>query len=257
MFRYALTIEYHGAPFVGWSRQPNQHSVQGCIEAALEKIDRRTQTIAVAGRTDAGVHAKGQVAHCDMLKEWVPTQLMGALNHHLRPNPIAIVDCRAVSLEWHARFSARQRCYLYRILSRVSPATHDGSLVWQIHHALDLDRMRAAAQYLIGRHDFTTFRSSVCQSASPIKTIDVINIARVPAWSGTEVHIEVKARSFMHNQVRSIVGTLERVGAGRWAPEQVRQALAQRDRTACGPVAPAKGLHLMSVRYDLDCFEGT
>ena len=249
MFRYALTIEYHGAPFVGWSRQPGHRSVQGCIESALKAIDGQTHTIAVAGRTDSGVHAKGQVAHCDMSKQWQPNSLMGAINHHLSEVPIAILQCCAVSKDWHARFSAVQRRYLYRILSRVAPASHDGDLVWQIHHGLDLKAMSLAAQYLIGRHDFTTFRSSHCQAASPVKTIDEILIYGVPSWSGPEIHIEIAARSFMHNQVRSIVGTLERVGAGRWAPHRVQQALDACNRTACGPVAPAQGLHLISVAY--------
>lgn len=252
MFRYALTIEYHGGPFVGWSRQPGQQSVQGCIEMALKSIDGRDHAIAVAGRTDSGVHAKGQVAHCDMHKSWQPLQLMGAINHYLKHLPISIVSCQSVSLSWHARFSAVQRRYLYRILSRLAPATHDGDLVWQIHHTLDLDAMRLAAKALIGRHDFTTFRSSHCQSASPVKTIDGISIETVSSWSGQETHIEISARSFMHNQVRSIVGSLERVGAGRWTPQQFQCALDARDRKACGPVAPAQGLHLISVSYEVD-----
>lgn len=250
MFRYALIIEYHGAPFVGWSRQMGQCSVQGCIESALFKLEEREHRICVAGRTDAGVHAKGQVAHCDMTKNWAPKQLMGALNHHLRAYPIAILACQAMPIDWHARFSARKRAYLYRILSRQAPATHDADLVWQVHHDLDLEKMKQAAALLIGRHDFTTFRSTSCQAVSPIKTLDKIDIVQRKAWSGMEFHFELEARTFMHNQVRSIVGTLERVGAGRWSPEQVQAALTARDRTACGPVAPAQGLHLMAVQYD-------
>ncbi|QGX97601.1 tRNA pseudouridine(38-40) synthase TruA [Roseovarius faecimaris] len=254
MPRYALKVEYHGAPFAGWQRQADQPSVQGAIEAALARLEPREHTIAAAGRTDAGVHALGQVAQCDMAKDWDPFRLSEALNHHLKPDPVAIVACARMEDDWHARFSAEERQYLFRLLMRRAPATHDKGLVWQVQHALDVDAMRAGAAYLIGNHDFTTFRSSICQAASPVKTLDALEIARIEGRSGPEVQFRVRARSFLHNQVRSFVGTLERVGAGAWAPEDVKHALEARDRAACGPVCPPQGLYLEAVRYPVDPF---
>jgi len=255
MPRFALKIEYHGAPFVGWQRQVGLSSVQGGIEAALAKLEPRTHNIAAAGRTDAGVHGLGQVAHCDMNGDWSPFRLSEALNYHLKPLPVAVVDCAAVGDDFHARFSALERRYLFRILSRRAPATHARGLVWQIKHPLDVSAMQSAADILIGQHDFTTFRSTICQAESPVKTLDHLTIARVDTPSGTEYHFDVRARSFLHNQVRSFVGTLERVGAGSWTPADVQAALDARDRTACGPVCPPHGLYLAHVDYSTDPFE--
>ena len=255
MPRFALKIEYHGAPFVGWQRQVGLPSVQGGIEAALAKLEPRPHNIAAAGRTDAGVHGLGQVAHCDMNGDWSPFRLSEALNYHLKPLPVAVVDCATVGDDFHARFSALERRYLFRILSRRAPATHAKGLVWQIKHPLDVSAMQSAADILIGQHDFTTFRSTICQAESPVKTLDHLSIARVDTPSGTEYHFDVRARSFLHNQVRSFVGTLERVGAGSWTPADVQAALDARDRTACGPVCPPHGLYLAHVDYSTDPFE--
>jgi len=254
MPRYALRIEYHGAPFAGWQRQADQPSVQGAIEAALARLQPGAHTIAAAGRTDAGVHALSQVAHCDLQKSWDPFRLSEALNHHLRPAPVAIVDCAPVAEDWHARFSALERHYLFRLLMRRAPATHERGLVWQVPRRLDVQAMREGARHLLGHHDFTTFRASICQAKSPLKTLDEITIEEVAGLSGPELRLRFRARSFLHNQVRSIVGTLERVGAGAWAPEDVRSALEARDRAACGPVCPPCGLYLAAVRYPDDPF---
>ncbi len=249
MPRYALKVEYHGAPFVGWQRQTDHPSVQGAIETALARLEPGPHTIAAAGRTDAGVHAFGQVAHCDLTKDWDAFRLSEALNYHLKPQPVAITAAVRVDDDWHARFSATYRRYFFRLLTRRAPATHDKGLVWQVGHDLDLGAMRKAAQHLVGRHDFTTFRSSICQAASPVKTLDVLDIERVQTPGGTEYQFHVQARSFLHNQVRSFVGTLERVGAGSWAPEQVKTVLEAADRAECGPVCPPQGLYLSSVGY--------
>lgn len=254
MPRYAIKIEYHGAPFVGWQRQIGLSSVQGAIETALAKLEPRAHNIAAAGRTDAGVHALGQVAHCDMERHWDPFRLSEALNYHLKPQPIAITNCAQVEGDFHARFSALERRYLFRILSRRAPATHQDGLVWQVKHALDTTAMQRAADMLVGRHDFTTFRSTICQAESPIKTLDHLQVKQVDTAGGTEYHFDVRARSFLHNQVRSFVGTLERVGAGSWQPEDVEEALAARHRAACGPVCPPQGLYLAHVSYDVDPF---
>jgi tRNA pseudouridine38-40 synthase len=254
MPRYALKIEYHGAPFAGWQRQADQPSVQGAVEAALARLEPRAHTIAAAGRTDAGVHALAQVAHCDMEKDWDPFRLSEALNWHLKPDPVAVVGCARVAEDWHARFSATGRRYLFRLLMRRAPATHDKGLVWQIGHELDVAAMQAGADMLLGQHDFTTFRSVICQAKSPVKTLDVLRITRVEGMSGPEVRFDVRARSFLHNQVRSFVGTLERVGAGAWTPQDVEAALEARDRAACGPVCPPQGLYLAGVDYPKDEF---
>lgn len=254
MPRYALKIEYHGAPFAGWQRQADQPSVQGAVEAALARLEPGPHTIAAAGRTDAGVHATGQVASCDLVKDWDPFRLAEALNYHLRPQPVAVVAAARVDDDWHARFSAVERRYLFRLLMRRAPATHDAGLVWQVKHPLAVTPMRAAAAHLIGHHDFTTFRSSICQAASPVKTLDEIAIDEVAGMSGPELRFRLRARSFLHNQVRSIVGTLERVGAGAWAPDDVKAALEAADRTACGPVCPPQGLYLAGVGYPEDPF---
>lgn len=249
MPRYALKVEYNGAPFSGWQRQADQRTVQGAIEDALSRLEPGAHTIAAAGRTDAGVHALGQVAHCDLVRDWETFRLSEALNYHLKPDPIAITACAQVPTDWHARFSALERQYLFRLLMRRAPATHDAGQVWQISRDLDIQAMQEAASFLLGKHDFTTFRSSICQSASPVKTLDALEVRAAEGLSGPEVHFHVRARSFLHNQVRSFVGTLERVGSGAWEPKDVQQALAARDRAACGPVSPPEGLYLAKVIY--------
>ncbi|MFV0512049.1 MAG: tRNA pseudouridine(38-40) synthase TruA [Jhaorihella sp.] len=254
MPRFALKVEYHGAPFAGWQRQKDQPSVQGAIEAALARLEPGPHTVAAAGRTDAGVHALGQVAQCDLAKDWDPSRLAAALNFHLKPDPVAILATVRVEEGWHARFSAIERQYLFRILIRRAPATHERGQVWQIGHDLDVAAMQAGADMLLGRHDFTTFRSSICQASSPVRTLDELRVEAVTGFSGREVHFHVRARSFLHNQVRSFVGTLERVGAGAWAPGDVRAALVARDRAACGPVCPPQGLYLARVGYLPDPF---
>ncbi|MDO6586783.1 tRNA pseudouridine(38-40) synthase TruA [Salipiger sp. 1_MG-2023] len=254
MPRYALLIEYHGAPFAGWQRQADQPSVQGVIEAALTRLEPGSHTIAAAGRTDAGVHGRGQVAHCDLQKDWTPFRLSEALNHHLRPAPVAIRACAQVAQDWHARFSAIERRYLYRVLVRRAPATLEAGQVWQVKNALDADAMQQAANYLIGLHDFTTFRSTMCQAKSPVKTMDEIRVEQLESPAGTELRFHLRARSFLHNQVRSIVGTLERVGTGAWTPMDLKRALDACDRAACGPVCPPDGLYLMGVGYPDDPF---
>jgi len=255
MPRYALLIDYDGSPFNGWQRQAaGQPSVQAAIEAALGKLEPGPHTIAAAGRTDAGVHATGQVAHCDLIRDWDPFRLSEALNHHLKPAPVAILRAARVAEDFHARFSATERRYLFRLVARRAPVTHDRGLVWQVQNPLDLRAMQAGAAHLIGLHDFTTFRSTMCQSKSPVKTIDEITISQQPLPGGVEYRFDLRARSFLHNQVRSIVGTLERVGAGSWQPDAVRDALAARDRAACGPVCPPQGLYLTGVGYPVDPF---
>lgn len=256
MPRYALKIEYDGGPFCGWQRQAGgQPSIQGAVEAALARLEARDHTIAAAGRTDAGVHATGQIAHCDLTRNWDPFRLMGALNAHLRCHPVAIIACARVPDDFHARFSARKRHYLFRLITRRAPLTHDRGLAWRTGHPLDAEAMRAGAAHLIGHHDFTTFRSSMCQAASPEKSLDAIALETLPYPGGAEIRFRLEARSFLHNQVRSIVGTLERVGVGAWPPDRVRDALRARDRSACGPVCPSQGLYLTRVDYPTDPFE--
>lgn len=254
MPRYAFRIEYDGAPFRGWQRQADLPSVQQALEEALARIDPGAPSTAAAGRTDTGVHALGQVAHADLARPWDASRLRGALNHHLRPHPVAVVAVAPVNATFHARFSAVGRDYLYRILCRAAPPVADAGRVWHLRHPLALEPMRAAAGCLVGHHDFTTFRASQCQALSPVKTLDEIAITVHPYPHGTEYRFALRARSFLHNQVRSIVGTLERVGSGAWAPEEVARALAATDRAACGPVAPPDGLCLMDVRYAKDPF---
>jgi tRNA pseudouridine38-40 synthase len=254
MPRYALKVEYRGGMFAGWQRQANQMTVQGEIERALGRLEPGPHTIAAAGRTDAGVHALGQVAQCDLAREWDPFRLSEALNHHLRPLPVAITACARVSGDWHARFSATGRRYLYRIVTRRARPVIDEGGVWHLRHALDPGAMREGAAHLVGHHDFTTFRAAICQAKSPVKTLDAVAVEEVETPTGPEVHLRFAARSFLHNQVRSMVGTLERVGAGAWPPERVREALQARDRAACGPVAPPEGLYLTGVTYPDDPF---
>jgi tRNA pseudouridine38-40 synthase len=257
MPRFALQIEYHGGPFAGWQRQAGGlPSVQAAVERALGRLEPGPHTIAAAGRTDAGVHATAQVAHVDLARDWDPFRLSEALNAHLRPDPVAITACVRVADDFHARFSATGRRYQFRLVARRAPVTHDRGLVWQVLNPLDAAAMREAAAHLVGNHDFTTFRSTLCQAKSPVKTLDLIEIAEQPYPGGVEYRFHLAARSFLHNQVRSIVGTLERVGAGSWSAEDVRSALLARDRAACGPVAPPEGLYLVGVSYPDDPFAG-
>jgi len=249
MGRYALKIEYDGQPFCGWQKQRDLPSVQACVEAALRKLEPDCEGIQGAGRTDTGVHATGQVAHVDLVRDWDPFRLSEALNYHMKPSPVAIIAVAKVSDEFHARFSAIERRYLFRIIQRRAPMTFDRGTAWRVTQKLDPVAMQAGADYLIGKHDFTTFRSSICQALSPIKTLDELRVETIALEHGVEYRFHIRARSFLHNQVRSFVGTLERVGAGTWAPEQVKTALESRDRAACGPVCPAHGLYLAEVTY--------
>ncbi len=250
MPRFALLIDYHGAPFQGWQRQAEgQPSVQAAIETALGALQAGPHTIAAAGRTDAGVHATGQVAHCDLDQDWDPYRLAQALNWHLRPAPVVILQANRVADDFHARFSATGRRYLFRLVARRAPVTHDRGAVWHVQNPLDTTAIRAGAAHLIGHHDFTTFRSGQCQAKSPVKTLDIITLTETAIPGGTEYRFSLQARSFLHNQVRSIIGTLERVGAGAWSPDRVAEALAARNRAACGPVSPPHGLYLTGVSY--------
>ncbi|MBU3028588.1 tRNA pseudouridine(38-40) synthase TruA [Paracoccus marinaquae] len=257
MPRFALKIEYDGGPFAGWQAQADQPSVQQAVETALARLDAGFAAgarIAAAGRTDAGVHASGQVAHADLQRDWDPFRLAEALNFHLKPAPVAILTTARVPDDFHARFSATERRYLFRLVARRAPVTHLKGQVWQVLNPLDTAAMRTAAGHLVGCHDFTTFRSSICQAQSPVKTLDEIQIDEVEIPHGREYRFSLRARSFLHNQVRSIVGTLERVGARFWPPERVVEALAARNRAACGPVCPPHGLYLMGVGYREDPF---
>ena len=249
-----MKIEYDGTPFSGWQRQVDRPSVQGAIESALAKIQPGPHTIGAAGRTDAGVHAVGQVAHCDLTRDWDPFRLSEAVNYHLKPLPVAITDCARVDDDWHARFSATERRYLFRLAARRAPLALDAGRMWQVKLPLDAAAMQEGADHLLGLHDFTTFRAAMCQADSPLRTLDELRVEEVPAHTGQMFHIHVRARSFLHNQVRSFVGTLERVGSGHWQPEQVKTALEARDRTACGPVCPPQGLYLAAVTYPDDPF---
>ncbi|MCU4653206.1 tRNA pseudouridine(38-40) synthase TruA [Roseibacterium sp. SDUM158016] len=254
MPRYALRIEYDGRPFAGWQRQADQPSVQGALEAALAALEPDVPPIAAAGRTDAGVHATGQVAQADLARDWEPFRLAEALNWHLKPAPVAVVACAVAPPDWHARFSAVERRYTYRVVCRRAPLVREAGWAWHVRQPLDLGAMREGAAHLIGKHDFTTFRASICQAKSPVKTLDRLEIEAAGLANGTQVLFHLQARSFLHNQVRSIVGTLERVGAGAWPPARVAEALEARDRAACGPVAPPQGLCLTGVRYPVDPF---
>jgi tRNA pseudouridine38-40 synthase len=245
MPRYKLIIEYDGGPFVGWQRQKNGRTVQEAIEEAITAFSRGRVTLKGAGRTDAGVHALGQVAHVDLAKTWPAETVRDAVNAHLRPEPISILSVEAVPDDFDARFSARKRHYLYRIVDRRAPLALDRDRAWSVPSRLDADAMHAAAQSLVGKHDFTTFRAAECQAKSPVKTLDRLDVSR----HGDEIAVRATARSFLHNQVRSMVGTLKKVGEGRWSAKEVAAALAARDRARSGPVAPAHGLYLVAVDY--------
>ena len=245
MTRFALTLEFDGTPFHGLQRQSNGPSVQQSVETALHRITGEHATLHSAGRTDAGVHALGMRSHVDLEKDITAFRLMGALNAHLRPDPIAVTACEIVPDDWHARFSCTGRRYLYRIVNRRAPLALQRDRAWQVATPLDADAMHHAAQVLVGRHDFTTFRSIHCQAADPIKTLDRLDVERV----GEDVHIHAAARSFLHHQVRSMVGCLKLVGTGTWDSARLAAALAARDRGALGLNAPPQGLYFVEAVY--------
>lgn len=245
MQRWKLTIEYDGAPFFGWQRQPNGPSVQASLEAALTSFTGVETLVQGAGRTDTGVHALGQVAHIDLEDCHDAKTVRDALNYHLKPDPIAVLSAKPVAADFHARFSATGRAYLFRILNRRAPAVLKRGRVWTVNRDLDVDAMHDAAQVLVGRHDFTSFRARACQAESPIRTLDRLDVCR----RADEVHIEASARSFLHHQIRNFAGTLERVGRGKWTAQDVAEILAKRDRSAAGPTAPPHGLYLTRVEY--------
>ena len=245
MTRFALTLEFDGTPFAGLQRQDNAPSVQGAIEDAVLAVTGERVTLHAAGRTDTGVHALAMRAHVDVAKDIAPFRLMEALNAHLRPEPIAVLACEAVSGDWHARFSCIGRAYEYRIANRRAPLTLEKDRAWQIGPQLDAEAMHNAAQALVGKHDFTTFRSVQCQAASPVKTLDRLDVRR----EGEHVIVEAAARSFLHHQVRSMVGCLALVGMGRWAAGRVAEVLAARDRQKLGLNAPPHGLYFVRAFY--------
>jgi tRNA pseudouridine38-40 synthase len=245
MPRYKLTLEYDGTPYVGWQMQDNGASVQGRLAEAIKSFSGEDAIPRGAGRTDAGVHALGQVAHFDLVKEWSTGTLRDALNAVLRPDPISILSCDIVSDDFDARFSAKARHYLYRIVDRRSPLALERMRAWGVFRPLDAKAINEAAQVLVGHHDFTTFRSTECQADSPEKTLDRLTASR----HGEIVRVEASARSFLHNQVRSMVGSLKLVGEGKWSTADLEAALAAKDRARCGPVAPAHGLYLVRVDY--------
>ena len=245
MPRYKLTVEYDGSALVGWQRQANGLSVQEILETAVERFCGARMTVHGAGRTDAGVHALAQTAHVDLPREASPDVIRNALNHHVMPAAVAVLAVEQVPDSFDARRSARTRVYLYRILNRRPPAALERGRVWHVGPKLDAEAMHEAAQLLVGRHDFTSFRDTLCQAKSPVKTLDRLDAVR----SGDEIRIEARARSFLHHQVRNMVGTLKLVGAGKWRVADVAEALAARDRRAGGPTAPAEGLYLVEVIY--------
>ncbi|MBA2126667.1 tRNA pseudouridine(38-40) synthase TruA [Hyphomicrobium methylovorum] len=245
MPRFRITIEYDGTPFVGWQRQAEGASIQGVLEAAVRGFSGETVSIRGAGRTDAGVHALGQVAHFDLSKPWDAGRVRDAMNFHLRPNPIAVLTAEVTDDAFDARFSARKRYYEYRILTRRAPPILERHRVWWTMRDLDSDMMAEAAKVFLGTHDFTTFRAAQCQAQSPVKTIDSFEVLR----KDDVILCRVSARSFLHNQVRSMVGSLKLVGDGKWTAGDLASALSLQRREACGPVAPAAGLYLVKVDY--------
>ena len=246
MPRYKLTIEYDGAPFVGWQRQANGLSVQEALEIAVSRFAGEQVVVHGAGRTDAGVHATGQVAHIDLARDWREDEIRDAMNFHLRPHPVAVLRAEAAADDFHARFSAVRRHYVYRILNRRAPAVLVRNHVWHIARPLDAQRMHEAAQRLLGKHDFSTFRASECQANSPVRTLERCDVVR----TGELIEIHASARSFLHHQVRSMAGSLEHVGSGKWTPDDLAAALASKDRRRCGMVAPPTGLCFTQVDYE-------
>ncbi|HLJ20013.1 MAG TPA: tRNA pseudouridine(38-40) synthase TruA [Stellaceae bacterium] len=245
MPRYKLTIEYDGTGLVGWQRQASGLSVQEVLETAVERFRGTAVRVHGAGRTDSGVHALAQVAHLDLPRAAEPDEIRGALNHHVRPHAVSVLAVEEAPDTFNARSSARGRHYRYRILNRRAPPALDRNRVWHVGPTLDVAAMQEGARHLLGKHDFTTFRDALCQAKSPVKTLDVLDVARI----GEEVVVEARARSFLHHQVRNIVGTLKLVGLGKWSPLHVQRALEARDRRAGGPTAPAQGLCLVEVIY--------
>ena len=245
MPRYKLIVEYDGTPFAGWQIQTNGLSVQQVVEEAIGRFSSEVVRIHCAGRTDSGVHATHQVIHVDLAKEWPVDTVRNATNAYLKRVPVSVLQVQMVPAGFNARLSAIKRHYVYRILNRRAPPALDANRVWHVPKELDETAMREAARSLLGQHDFTTFRASECQANSPIRTLDRLDVER----TGEEIRVYASARSFLHHQVRSMVGTLERVGAGRWAVADVRAALDARDRTRCGPMAPSAGLYLIGVDY--------
>ncbi|MCW5722453.1 MAG: tRNA pseudouridine(38-40) synthase TruA [Devosia sp.] len=245
MFRYKLILEYDGTPFCGWQRQADRMSVQQALEEAIFRLSGERVTTQAAGRTDAGVHALGQVVHFDLEKLWDPFRISEALNYHLRPHPVAVILCETVGKAFEARFSALARHYQYRILNRRAPAIIERHHVWHVPMPLDADIMQVAAQRILGRHDFSTFRSSECQANSPIRTLDHFAVRR----EADHILVTASARSFLHHQVRSMVGSLKLVGEGKWTPDDFRAALDAANRSRCGAMAPASGLFFVQVDY--------
>jgi len=245
MPRYKLTIEYDGTPFVGWQIQAQGKTVQGVLAEAVARFSGEQVHVQGAGRTDSGVHATGQVAHIELSKEWRPDTVRDAMNAHLRPHPVAVLSAEPASDDFHARFSAIGRRYFYRIIARRADLVLDRDRMWRVLRPLDAAGMAEAASRLVGRHDFTTFRAIGCQAASPVKTLDRLDVEVL----GDEIRVHAEARSFLHHQVRSMVGTLVKVGEGAWTPDDVQAALEAVDRTRCGPMAPSAGLYLAEVRY--------
>ena len=245
MPRYRLLVEYDGRPYRGYQAQAELPTVQASIERAVKAFCGEELRLQAAGRTDTGVHATGQVLHIDLEKDWKPAVVRDALNAHLVPEPIAILAVDIPGGDWHARFSAKERRYLYRILNRKSPPALDQGRVWHVKKPLEVSAMHEAAQALIGKHDFTTFRDVQCQAKSPVKTLDLASVRR----EGEYVLLEFASRSFLHRQVRSMTGSLAEVGAGRWTAVDLKAALEAADRTACGPVAPPDGLYFTGVSY--------
>lgn len=245
MPRYRIIIEYDGTPFVGWQVQACGASVQGRLTDAIRKFTGESVVVKGAGRTDAGVHARGQVAHFDLERAWEPFKVREALNFHLKPDPIVVLDAAETADDFDARFSATKRHYLFRILARKAPPALERNRVWWVPRALDPLAMAEGARHLVGNHDFTTFRAAGCQARSPVKTLDRLDVT----IAGEEIRIEASARSFLHHQVRSMVGSLKQVGEGRWQPVDMKKALEARDRTQCGALAPSRGLYLVRVDY--------
>jgi len=246
MPRYKLMLEYDGTPFVGWQRQDNGPSVQQALEAAAQALSGEFVTAHAAGRTDAGVHALGMVAHIEIEKSFRSEVIRDALNQHMRPAPVAVLEADIVSDAFHARFSCTRRAYEYRIVNRRPPLTLDDNRAWRVPAPLDAEAMHKAAQVLVGKHDFTTFRAAACQSDSPVKTLDEISVSQ----AGDNIFVRCAARSFLHHQVRSITGSLVEVGRGKWSGRDLKAALEARDRSRCGQVAPAAGLYFLRAVYE-------